>query len=316
MERVAHGLVSKGYTIELTSKKSFWLWRAMDHFTSIFFKPYDVAFIDIFSDRSFLLAEWSVFWLGIRGKKFMITLRGGKLAEFHETNRIRVSRLFRKAVRIQTPSLFLKQYFEKHDFVIAYLPNPVDLQKFSYADRSVVTDHKLLWVRAFTEIYNPHTAVYVLQKVLQDFPDASLTMVGPDKGLLAETQALIERLNLNHRVTITGPIPNDKLSTYYQSHDVYLNTTSYESFGVAVVEAASCGVPVVSFRVGEIPYLWTDEKDILLCDHGNVDQMANQVKRIFGNAPLSLQLSLQARERVEDFSWEKIKHQWVELVKG
>lgn len=314
MERVAIVLEDEEIRVSLSSKKSFWLCRLIDHFNAILFRPYSIAFVDVFSDRSFMLAEWAVFWLFLRKKRIALTLRGGKLREFATTNNARISRLFRKADRIQTPSLFLQTYF-KNDFEIHYLPNPVDTEMFSFVQK-VSSSCRLLWVRAFSEIYNPQLAVLVLQKVLLKYPEATLTMVGPDKGVMNKTIDLIEKLNLIERIEIVGPIPNDRLHEYYHSHDVYLNTPSYESFGVAVVEAASCGIPIVSFNVGEIPYLWKDGEDIMLAEFGDTDKMSEAVNSIFGNRDIAEKLSISARKKAESFSWDNIKHRWLDIIKG
>lgn len=276
-------------------------------------KSYSILHIDVFSGNSFLFASMAAFIGKVRKKRVLLTLHGGALPEYYQGREKIFQRLFNKAY-VQSPSRFIIDFFEKQGFTVAYCPNPVELKNFPYK-RTQVRPFSLLWVRAFSEIYNPQVAIHVLQKVRQNFPEATLTMVGPDRGLMKDVEALIKQINLDGKVTITGPVRNDQLHTYYQSHAVYLNTTSYESFGVAVVEAAGCGVPVVSFRVGEIPYLWADEKNMLLCDVMDVEAMAKQVKRIFNDAELSHQLSVRARERVEEFAWEKIEKRWFKLLK-
>lgn len=286
--------------------------RLGDILFSSLFKRYSLLHIDVFSGNSFFFARMAAFIGKLRQKRVVLTLHGGALHEYYSGRENIFKSLFENAI-VRSPSSYLKNFFEAQKLKVTYCPNPVQLTNFPY-QRNEVKPMSLLWVRAFNEIYNPQVAVLVLQKIAQDFPEANLTMVGPDKGLLKETEALIKRLNLTDRVTIIGPVANNALYAWYQSHAVYLNTTSYESFGVAVVEAASCGVPVVSFRVGEIPHLWTDEENILLCDTGDVDAMVAQVKRILQDASLREHLSVHARQRAEDFSWEKIKNQWFELV--
>ena len=89
----------------------------------------------------------------------------------------------------------------------------------------------------------------------------------------------ILNLNLSNNIKILGPISNKKLSYYYQRHNVFINTTSYESFGTALIEAASCGIPIVSTNVGEIPLNWTNEKDILLVE--NFSEIELKIKMWF-----------------------------------
>lgn len=286
--------------------------RFADILISVLFKRYTILHIDVFSGNSFFFARFAAAIGKNRGKKIVLTLHGGALHEYY----IGREKLFKKmfdGAYVQSPSTFLKSFFEQKGYAIEYCPNPLAIEKFPFR-RNNVRPYSLLWVRAFTPIYNPHVAVEVLEKVLKVYPLATLTMVGPDKGLLNETVALKDRLKLTERVKLVGPVKNDELFTYYQSHAVYLNTTSYESFGVAVVEAACCGVPVVSFSVGEIPFLWKDEENILLANHLDVDAMASQVIRIFKDEALGSRLSIQARKRAEQFSWENIKPHWLKIL--
>ncbi|MCE7864001.1 MAG: glycosyltransferase [Bacteroidetes bacterium CHB5] len=314
--------VSEFISGRLAMEHSIQVWRAshalnrvvrlMEICFAVLLRRYSLVHIDVFSGNSFLFARMAAFIGKVRKKGVLLTLHGGALPEYYQGREKIFQKLFNNTY-VQSPSRFIIDFFEKQGFTVAYCPNPVELKNFPYK-RTQVRPFSLLWVRAFSEIYNPHMAVQVLQQVKMTLPTATLTMVGPDKGCLKDTIDLITRLGLTNDVAIVGPVKNDELHKYYQSHDVYLNTTSYESFGVAVVEAASCGVPVVSFRVGEIPYLWMDEKNILLCNMGDVEAMANQVLRILNDRALSNQLSVRARERAEEFAWDNIKQHWFKLL--
>lgn len=314
-ERVAKYLRRSDYEVSLVSTHESRIVRLLDYVVKILFTKYSIAFVDVFSDRAFLLAEWAVFWLGLRKKRIVLTLRGGKLAEFNTKHAARVRRLFGKAERVQTPSLFLKDEFDKLGYDIFYLPNPIELQQFPYKS---ITERKrgssMLWVRGFSDIYNPMVPVEVLSMLASDFPEIRLTMVGPDGGMLREVKALVDQLQLSDRVSFVGGVRNDLLFEYYQTHDVFLNTTSYESFGVAMVEAASCGIPIVSHSVGEVPYLWRHEEEILMVKKGDVRTMASQVRRILTDADLAARLSTRARAKAEQFTWEIIFPVWEKLI--
>ena len=216
---------------------------------------------------------------------------------------------------ICTPSYYLQQYFNQQGFNVSYLPNSVNLSKFEYS-RSEVKPFSILWVRAFNQIYNPSLAVHILKEVSQTYPSATLTMVGPDGGLLDETQALITSLNLTSRINMVGPIDNDALHWYYQTHQVLINTTSYESFGISLIEGASCGIPIVSTSVGEIPYLWQHEKNMLLVNSFNEKDFAMMITKIFDDAALEKQLSVNARQKAEQFTWDAIAPQWIQLLEN
>ena len=139
-------------------------------------------------------------------------------------------------------------------------------------------------------------------------------MIGPDKGLQSEIETLIKEENLEDNIDIIGPVPNDKLPHYYHSHTVFLNTTSYESFGTAVMEAAACGIPIVSTSVGEIPYLWSANKNILLTESITADAFVAPVTQLLKSTALSKKISENARKIATTFDWHKILKQWDKLL--
>ncbi len=288
--------------------------RLFDILFSILFSKAKTINFDVFSGQAFQITKLGIPFAKFRKKHIILTLRGGALVEFAEKHGDLVIQTLAKGNRIQTPSLFLKDYFDKKGLIVHYLPNPLELKNFPY-NREHVNKHSLLWVRAFTEIYNPHLPVETLFELRKTFPDSTLTMIGPDKGLLQETKELIEKLGLQNCINITGPVKNEALFSYYQSHSVYLNTTSYESFGVAVFEAASCGIPIVSGKVGEIPFLWKHGENMLFAEELIPSYFTEQVCKLFESSELSKLLSINARQKSEEYAWEKIKPFWLNVLR-
>lgn len=274
---------------------------------------YDRMHIDTFSGNAFRIAETASTIARFRKKRIILTLHGGKLPEFYLQYPNRVKRVLNRAEWVQTPSKYLQTFFEKQNINIQYLPNSIDLARFPY-ERSFVIPHTLLWVRAFSDVYNPELPVLILSELRKTFPDTTLTMVGPDKGLMNNVKKLIGELNLEDFVKITGPIKNEELFKFYQTHAVFMNTTSYESFGVAVLEAAACGIPIVSTKVGEIPLLWKNEENILLAEQIDANSFAKQISRLFTDPELSNALSLNARKNAEQFEWDLLKNHWINLL--
>ena len=273
----------------------------------------DLVHIDVFSGSAFFYTKLISRIAVLRRKKVLMTLHGGALPEYFEARITSCKKTLHSANKILTPSKFLQSYFNEKGFDIKYLPNSIDLEKFPFK-RDAVKKNSLLWVRAFTNIYNPEVPVRILHELRKPFPDVSLTMVGPDKGTLHEVEALINSLDLEDHINITGPIPNEELKEYYQSHSVYLNTTSFESFGVAVLEAASCGIPIVSNAVGEIPLIWKHGENILLVKENNISEFCEHIKRLFTDVKFCREMSRAASEKSLKFSNMKIEHDWVMVL--
>lgn len=313
-EKIAERL-NENFEIMLVSKIENQYLRMLDICLQSLLNNYDIMHIDVFSNKGILYADVASKIAKIRNKKIVMTLRGGMLYKKYNENPNFINKIFKRADVLQTPSLFLKNFFKK-TFDIQYMPNFIDLDIFTYNwNIKNLENYNLLWVRGFSEEYRPELAIYALNYILKFYPNANLTMIGPDKGNLFKIKDLVKKLNLNEKVKFLGKIKNEELPVYYHNHSVFLNTTLYESFGVAVMEAAACGIPIVSTPVGEIPFLWEDKKEILLTDDSG-NRMGEKIKEIFDNKNLAYNLSFNARKKAEEYDWKKIKNKWLTLFKN
>lgn len=73
---------------------------------------------------------------------------------------------------------------------------------------------------------------------------------GPKRQLLQE---MVRQEGLQERVTLAGPVPHERARDFLLQGHVFVNTSLTEAFCIAIVEAACCGLMVVSTRVGGVP---------------------------------------------------------------
>ncbi len=311
-ESLVENLRTEGFELTLTSKYKNKIFRIFDIVFSILLFKGNTVHIDVFSGSAFRISEVASYLAKKKRKRIIFTLHGGRLEEFSKSQMQRVIKVFNRADVIQTPSNFLKVFFESYGVKLNYLPNSIDINKFPYSE-IVPRSYSILWVRAFTSIYNPLVPIYIVAKLKKIFPQVHLSMIGPDKGMLDETLQIIDELNLKSYVSIIGPVPNEDLYKYYNVNSVFLNTTSYESFGVAVMEAAACGIPIISNNVGELPFIWENQLNILFVKNNDIDSYVNHITDIFNNESLALKLKVNARNNAQLYSWNLIKPLWVDL---
>jgi glycosyltransferase involved in cell wall biosynthesis len=312
-ESLSERLKEEGVSTRLSSCYENKVIRMFDILLSIFFFRGRIVHIDVFSGSAFNIADLASSLAKFRKKKILMTLHGGRLPEFSGSNMPRIKRIFERTDKILTPSMFIQEHFRKLGFKVEYLPNSIDLSNFRF-DRTTMKPNSLLWVRAFTSIYNPEVPIKLLASLKEKYPDCTLTMIGPDRGLMEKCKELADSLGVSKDISFLGSVPNNELYAYYQTHAVYLNTTSYESFGVAVVEAASCGIPIVSNNVGEIPYLWNHKENIMLVENNSFSMYCDCINELFDSSDLSSKLSINARKKSERFNWPEIKNEWLNIL--
>ena len=315
-EDLAEKLRADGWSVISASSHPERFWRLIDLLWTAWSSrdKYQIAIVEVYSDLAFLWAELVCLLLRFVKKPYMLTLHGGKLPEFASKNSNRFRNLVLSAKVVTTPSKYLQQELHGIHEKIIYLPNGIELSAYPYR-RLDAPEPNLIWLRAFHHIYNPELAIEVLNQLVGEYPAATLTMIGPDKGdgSLSEVRQLIEKYNLTKSVSIKGAIPKNLIGQYLSEGNVFLNTTSYESFGVSVMEAAACGLCVVTTNAGELPFLWENKLDALIVPMNDSKAMADAVIRILTEPGLAQKLSTNARKKAENYDWSVILPQWEAL---
>ncbi len=315
-EELSLRLFAKGWKTIETSHQLRRTFRLLDILSSaiVYRKEYQIAYVEVYSGLAFFWAEMVMYLLLLLHKPVVLALHGGGLVEFAQTHPVRVSRLLRQGQVIMTPSLFLQAGLKQYSSTIRYLPNAVDVSHYEFQLRHHPA-RKIIWLRAFHKIYEPELAVKVISFLVKEFKDITLTMIGPDKkdGSLSSSLKLAEILDVASHIDIAGSIPKSKVPIWLTKGDIFLNTTCFESFGVSVVEAALVGLPIVTTNVGELSYLWENEKTALLVPPNDPEAMAVAVQRILTEPELAEHLSQNARNKAEQFDWSVILPQWEAL---
>ena len=198
---------------------------------------------------------------------------------------------------------------------VTVIPNFITIGNYPFKKRSVLRP-RLLWVRAFhKEVYNPEMAIRILAILSEQFEDAKLCMVGPDKdGNMETCLELAESLNVINRLKFTGQLNKSEWIQLSSEYDIFLNTSNVDNTPVSVIEAMALGLPVISTNVGGIPFLFEHEKDCLLVDKNHDVAMACAVTRLVNDPKFSLQLAHAARKKAEGFDWENVKKLWIDVI--
>jgi glycosyltransferase involved in cell wall biosynthesis len=133
----------------------------------------------------------------------------------------------------------------------------------------------------------------------QALPGARLLIVGSGDGqalsVEAETRARVEREGLSAAVTFTGRV--DDVADWLRAANIFAFPSEFEAMPLSVLEAAACGLPCVTTRVGGIPDVIDHEREGLLCDARDADGFAAQWRRLAEDQALRARLGANARAR-------------------
>lgn len=125
-------------------------------------------------------------------------------------------------------------------------------------------------------------------------------------------QQMIVEKGLSQTVHLNRPT-NDILEEYSNSAMLVMSS-NYEGFGMVLVEAMGCGIPVIAFDCKCGP------KDIinhgvngLLVKNGDIEGLANSMMRLMADVPYRRELSMNARKVTNTYSEESVMFQWTNL---
>lgn len=143
----------------------------------------------------------------------------------------------------------------------------------------------------------------VIKKISEEVPKLRVTIIGdgPSHNWL---KAEIERTGLGEKVNLLGT--TDNVYQFYGRASVMVQTSRWEGFGMTILEAMSCGIPVVAFHNYGPDEIIRDSVDGYLVDHFDTEAFAKKVVEILKQPEQRKQMGKCAIERSQDFSLEKV----------
>ncbi len=116
-------------------------------------------------------------------------------------------------------------------------------------------------------------------KILDDY-EFDLDIVG-DGEKAEEYKALSRRYRLENKVNFVGEMSNTDLLEKLPCYDYLVLPSRHETFGIVLIEAMSCGLPVISMKVGSIPEIVTFEEIGVLVEPDNPEALAEGIIKAF-----------------------------------
>lgn len=186
---------------------------------------------------------------------------------------------------------------------IEVIPNFVDTVRYAPTEDRELRErfakpHEplLMHMSNFRPVKRVADVVRIFHRVYRDHP-ARLVMVGdgPDRRM---AERMLRDLELHHRVTFTGKIPD--AANLIRQVDAFLLPSDGESFGLAALEALSSGVPVVGARAGGLPEVLEDGVHGILEEVGDVQSMGRRLSDLLGDSEAHATAGRLARAHVEE----------------
>jgi glycosyltransferase involved in cell wall biosynthesis len=158
-------------------------------------------------------------------------------------------------------------------------------------------------------------AVAAFAAIAAEFPDYRLEIVGP--GTDTARRAVMElarEVGVADRVTLHGRLSPEELASRFLRARLLLFTSYVESFGLPVLEAMACGVPVVARRIAALDEL-VDPAPAWVSIDARPEEIGRRALEVLRDEVLWERHARAGREVVAQYSWESTARRTADVLR-
>ncbi|MDO8265054.1 MAG: glycosyltransferase family 4 protein [Candidatus Parcubacteria bacterium] len=203
----------------------------------------------------------------------------------------------------------IKKYFEEIGVKnIEVIPNGIDLGKFSNLNREksrknlgLNSEFAIMTVARLEKV----KGIDYLIKAVNPSDNFKLIAIGGGSER-KNLESLAKERGIKEKIVFLGEIPNEKIGEYLVAADCFVLPSLKEGFGIVILEAMACRVPVIGTDVGGIKDIIENNKNGILVSSKDSSVLAAALERIRSNPGLALQLADNALSALNRYNWSNI----------
>lgn len=152
-------------------------------------------------------------------------------------------------------------------------------------------------------------------RVCQELGTEYQLVVSGQKGwLIRSLSHFLKNYPMRDQVLFTGYVPMEDLPLLMNGAEIFVFPSLYEGFGLPVLEAMSCGTPVISSNRSSIPEIVGSAG--VLVDPTDVKELAHQIVYLLRNGEERRRLSLLGKDQAARFSWEEVARKTLNVYRS
>jgi L-malate glycosyltransferase len=257
-------------------------------------------------------SSYGFFGALLKKNNFIVSAWGSDVFEFPKKSFLHkkiIQFVFKKATVLMSTSNIMAQemkLYTNKNVVITPFGVPTDI----FVPKSVLRNDKFIvgTVKSLEHVYGIDLLIHSFKEFNEIYPNSECYIYGRG-SLESDYMSLVESLNLSSVVKFKGFIPNDIVPDVLNTLDVFCALSRSESFGVAVLEASSCCVPVIVNDVGGLKEVAVDNQTGFVVDAFDSEQVVQKMIFLAKNRKYCIELGNNGREFVlNNFSWSASVH--------
>lgn len=182
---------------------------------------------------------------------------------------------------VTAPSESIAHELKRHGLKtrVTVLSNGLDLKRFKPKKNYKSSSPRILYVGRLGYEKNIEILLRAMKLVLKNSPKAALTIVGQGPAM-ESLKRLASELGMQRSVKFTGFVKNEKLPKIYQSHDVFVTASTFETQGIVIIEAMASGLPVVGVNKYAVPDIVKHGKNGFVAEPGDYEEIARFIIKL------------------------------------
>ena len=267
-------------------------------------------------------SSYGVIALLSRYKPFILSVWGSDIYDFPNRNLLNkflIKKVIKTADVVCSTSEAMSEIINKNfsKSTIHIIPFGVDIDLFLPTS----TNPKVFTVGTIKSIEDHNGIDCLLDAasiLVNKYNEKRIQYLIVGKGsLLEEMKQKATKLKLDDFVTFSGEINYNKIVEYHQMLSIFIAMSTRESFGVAILEAAACGIPSITSDIGGLPEVNQNGVTGLIIKPNDSKKLAESIIKLFEDYDYRNRLGKQARYRVEKyFNWNNNVKKMINIYNG
>lgn len=183
--------------------------------------------------------------------------------------------------------------------------------------RELRTEKRILCVGAFGVRKSQIELVRAFELLRSHCVEAKLVLCGvvAEQAYFNSLKSVVADSTYKDDIEIKENLPFEQLMEEYRNATIFALHSQEESQGIVLAEAMAMGLPIVSTRVGGIPYVVEDGVSGILTEYGDVVATTEALGKLLTDNELREKMSIAAQQSAEKYRWENIAREIVNLYK-
>lgn len=246
------------------------------------------------------------------GRPYLLSVWGSDVFDFPHQNRlyrrIAIRNLTHAAEILATGKALADEVLKLSGRESTIVPFGIDTDVFHPSKKLEASPFTFVIVKSLEPIYGIDLAI----EAITGLADCKLVIVGSG-SLENELKQKVLQLGLENRVEFRGYVPNNEIPSILQESDCFLNLSRRESFGVSILEAMACGIPVIATRTHGAEELIAHQQDGILIPVDSLDELRSAMRKMMTDQVQTSAIAKSGREKV--LNQYNLKENIIDLIR-